>query len=42
MRAPPSAAVRPGWVQRWWLDQPVRAKPFDIRQLLAMTGRYLP
>jgi signal transduction histidine kinase/CheY-like chemotaxis protein len=26
MRAPPSAAVRPGWMQRWWLDRPVRAK----------------
>jgi signal transduction histidine kinase/ActR/RegA family two-component response regulator len=26
MRAPPSAAVRPGWMQQWWLNRPVRAK----------------
>jgi signal transduction histidine kinase/ActR/RegA family two-component response regulator len=26
MRAPPPAALRPGWMQRWWLDRPVRAK----------------
>jgi signal transduction histidine kinase/CheY-like chemotaxis protein len=26
MRSPPSAAVRPGWMRRWWLDRPVRAK----------------
>jgi signal transduction histidine kinase/CheY-like chemotaxis protein len=26
MRAPPSAAVCPGWMQRWWLNRPVRAK----------------
>jgi signal transduction histidine kinase/CheY-like chemotaxis protein len=26
MRAPPSAAVRPGRLQRWWLDRSVRAK----------------
>jgi signal transduction histidine kinase/ActR/RegA family two-component response regulator len=26
MRAPPSAAVRPGWMQRWWLNRPVRSK----------------
>ena len=26
MRSPPSAAVRPGWMQRWWLGRPMRAK----------------
>ena len=26
MRAPPSAAARPGWMQRWWLNRPVRSK----------------
>jgi signal transduction histidine kinase/ActR/RegA family two-component response regulator len=26
MRAPPSAAVRPSWMRRWWLDRPVRTK----------------
>ena len=26
MRSPPSAAVRPGRMQRWWLDLSVRAK----------------
>jgi signal transduction histidine kinase/ActR/RegA family two-component response regulator len=26
MRSPPSAAVRPGRMQRWWLNRPVRAK----------------
>src|ERR1700722_8887604 len=26
MRSPPSVAVRPGWMHRWWLDRPMRAK----------------
>jgi signal transduction histidine kinase/CheY-like chemotaxis protein len=26
MRSPPSAAVRPGWMQQWWLNRPVRSK----------------
>jgi signal transduction histidine kinase/ActR/RegA family two-component response regulator len=40
MRAPPSAAVRPGWMQRWWLNRPVRAKGMIVvaAPLIALIG----
>ena len=40
LRSPPSAAVRPGWLQRWWLDRPVRAKGLVVVAvpLIALIG----
>src|ERR1700722_4528849 len=30
MRAPPSTTARPGWLHRWWLDRPMRAKGMGV------------
>jgi hypothetical protein len=40
MRSSPPAAVRPGRLQRWWLDRSVRAKEMTVVAvpLIALTG----